>query len=78
VRVDARQPGALAALQSTLGAHRPGGTPIRVDLVRDGARGSIELNGPQGVRVGADLASLLKANPGVRGVAVAFSKPWAN
>jgi len=78
VRVDARQPGALAALQSTLDAHRPGGTPIRVDLVRDGARGSIELNGPQGVRVGADLASLLKANPGVRGVAVAFSKPWAN
>jgi len=47
-------------------------------LVRRGAAGSLDLNGTQSIRADADLASRLRATPGVRAVKLALSKPWAN
>ena len=45
-------------------------------MLRDGARGAIDLDGSNAIRVSAGLAAALKAQPGVRGVALVLDKPW--
>ncbi|MGG6461688.1 DNA polymerase III subunit alpha [Solilutibacter silvestris] len=76
VRMDMRVPGALQALDQAFAEHRPGSTPIRLEMLRDGARGAIDLDGSNAIRVSAGLAAALKAQPGVRGVALVLDKPW--
>ena len=61
-----------------LARQRPGQTPLRLDLLRDGAAGTLDLSGAQSVRVDADLVGTLRAQPGVRTVKLSLSKPWAN
>ena len=76
VRMDMRVPGALEALDLALSEHRPGATPIRLEMVRDGARGCLDLDGQNAIRVSADLAAALKAQPGVHAVSLVLDKPW--
>ncbi|MBW8824497.1 MAG: DNA polymerase III subunit alpha [Xanthomonadales bacterium] len=76
VRMDMRVPGALQALDQAFAEHRPGSTPIRLEMLHDGARGAIDLDGSNAIRVSAGLAAALKAQPGVRGVALVLDKPW--
>ena len=56
--------------------HRPGPTPLRLDLLREGVAGMLDLNGTHSIRVDADLPGTLRSQPGVRTVKLAFSRPW--
>ncbi|MDI9240499.1 DNA polymerase III subunit alpha [Lysobacter sp. LF1] len=79
LRLDLREPGTMQRVDALLATHRPGPTPIRMDLlVKHGAAGSLDLNGTQSIRADADLPSRLRAMPGVRAVKLALTKPWAN
>ncbi len=76
LRLDLRVPGAMEAVDAVLDRHRPGPTPIRFELLREGAAGQLELNGSHGIRIDQDLAATLRAQPGVRTVKLALGKPW--
>ncbi|MGJ7903377.1 DNA polymerase III subunit alpha [Lysobacter sp. 1R34A] len=77
MRLDLRVPGTWQRVDALLAKQRPGPTPIRLDLLRDGAAGMLDLNGAQSVRVDADLVGILRAQPGVKAVKLTLSKPWA-
>ncbi len=78
LRLDLREPGLMQKVEGLLAQHRPGHTPLRLDLLLpQGTAGTLDLNGGQSVRVEADLPSALRALPGVRTVKVAMTKPWA-
>lgn len=78
LRLDLRVSGAWQRVDALLNKQRPGPTPLRLDLLREGAAGMLDLNGPQSVRVDADLIGHLRAQPGVKAVKLTLSKPWAN
>ncbi|GAA5076691.1 DNA polymerase III subunit alpha [Lysobacter panacisoli] len=79
LRLDLREPGTLQRVDALLATHRPGGTPIRMDLlVKHGAAGSLDLNGTLSIRADAELPSRLRALPGVRAVRLSLGKPWAH
>jgi DNA polymerase-3 subunit alpha len=78
LRIDLRVSGAWQCVDALLARHRPGPTPLRLDLLRDGAAGMLDLGGENSVRVDAALVNGLRALPGVRTVKLALSKPWAN
>jgi DNA polymerase-3 subunit alpha len=82
LRLDLREPGLWDRIDALLSRHRPGGTPLRLDLLmRQGERGVagvLDLNGPKSVRVDTELLDALRAHPGVRTVKVNFTRPWAN
>ena len=75
--VDLRQPGAWERLQRAMAAFRPGGTPLRLDVVTAGSRGVLELNAGNCVRTEAELLSQLRALPGVSQVALSLHRPWS-
>ena len=78
LRLDLRTPGLLRSVEDLLARHRPGKTPLRMDLLLpEGAAGTLDINGTQSVRVEAELPGALRALPGVRTVKVAMGKPWA-
>ncbi|KRA21222.1 MULTISPECIES: DNA polymerase III subunit alpha [unclassified Lysobacter] len=77
MRLDLRVPGTWQRVDALLAKNRPGQTPIRLDLLRAGAAGMLDLNGGQSVRVDADLVGTLRAQPGVRAVKLTLAKPWA-
>ncbi|MBP6749322.1 MAG: DNA polymerase III subunit alpha [Xanthomonadaceae bacterium] len=78
LRLDLREPQTLRSVESLLAQHRPGHTPLRLDLLLpQGSAGTLDLNGGESVRVEADLPNALRALPGVRAVRLAMSKPWA-
>jgi DNA polymerase-3 subunit alpha len=78
LRVDLRESGAMRSVETLLAQHRPGHTPLRLDLLLpQGAAGTLDLNGGHSIRVEADLPSALRALPSVRAVRVAMSKPWS-
>ena len=76
LRLDLRVPGLWERVDTLLAKHRPGGTPLRLDLLRPGAAGMLDLNGSHAVRVDAELPGALRAVPGVRAVKVTVDKPW--
>ncbi len=79
LRLDLREPGTWQRVDSLLAKHRPGQTPIRLDLLlRKGTAGMLDLNGGQSIRVDAHLPGLLRSQPGVKAVKLALAKPWAN
>ncbi|MGH8062826.1 MAG: DNA polymerase III subunit alpha, partial [Pseudoxanthomonas sp.] len=82
LRLDMRVPGMWDRIDALLAKHRPGGTPLRLDLLLKsgdrGVAGVLDLNGPKSVRVDTELLDALRAQPGVRTVKVAISRPWAN
>ncbi|KRD80252.1 DNA polymerase III subunit alpha [Lysobacter sp. Root983] len=77
MRLDLRVPGTWQRVDALLAKNRPGQTPIRLDLLRAGAAGMLDLNGGQSVRVDADLVGTLRVQPGVRAVKLTLAKPWA-
>ncbi|GGD57071.1 DNA polymerase III subunit alpha [Pseudoxanthomonas indica] len=81
LRIDLRERGAWSRVDALLQRHRPGGTPLRLDLVLpSGERataGMLDLNGAMSVRVDAELLDTLRATPGVRAVKLALGRPWA-
>ena len=82
LRLDLREPGLWDRIDELLSRHRPGGTPLRLDLLMrqgdSGVAGVLDLNGPKSVRVDAELIDALRAHPGVRTVKVAIARPWVN
>ena len=82
LRLDMRVPGLWERIDGLLARHRPGATPLRLDLLLKsgdrGVAGVLDLNGPKSVRVDTELLDALRAQPGVRTVKVAISRPWAN
>ena len=78
LRLDLRVPGTWQRVDALLARNRPGRTPLRLDLLRDGAAGMLDLDPSQMVRVDPDLVGALKALPGVRTVKLSLAKPWAN
>ncbi|KGM52374.1 DNA polymerase III subunit alpha [Lysobacter concretionis Ko07 = DSM 16239] len=77
LRLDLRVPGTWQRVDALLARHRPGATPLRLDLLIEAAAGMVDLNGSHGVRVDAELAGALRAVPGVRTVKLALGRPWA-
>jgi len=77
IRMDLRVPGTWQRVDAVLARQRPGQTPLRLDLLRDGAAGTLDLDGTQSVRVDADLVGTLRAQPGVTAVKLSLAKPWA-
>jgi DNA polymerase-3 subunit alpha len=75
--VDLRQGGTWERLQQLMAGFRPGGTPLRIDLLTEGTRGSIELNGAASLRTDAELISSLRALPGISQVSLSLHRPWA-
>ncbi len=76
LRLDLRVQGAFAGVDALLGQHRPGKTPLRFDLLRDGAAGTLDLNGSHGVRAAPDLVAALRRQPGVEAVSLTLTRPW--
>ena len=76
--VDLRQGGAWERLQKAMAGFRPGGTPLRVNLVTGDSRGVLDLNGQNSVRSDAELISLLRTLPGISQVSLALHRPWAS
>jgi DNA polymerase III subunit alpha len=74
--VDLRERGTWDKLQSALSGYRPGGTPLRFDLVTQTSRGALDLNGANSVRSDAELISQLRALPGVLKVGLSWNRPW--
>jgi len=75
--VDLRAQGAWERLQKALADYRPGATPLRLDLLTPKARGTLNVNGSQGVRTDPELISQLRALPGVSRVSLSLHRPWA-
>jgi DNA polymerase-3 subunit alpha len=75
--VDLRDPQTWDRLQQTMTAYRPGGTPLRLDLLTGESRGTLDLNGSNSVRTEAELISRLRALPGVSKVGLSLHRPWA-
>ena len=77
LRLDLRVEGAFARIEALLAQHRPGKTPLRFDLLREGAAGTLDLNGSQGVRAAPELVAALRQQPGVEAVSLTLARPWA-
>ncbi|MGI8561085.1 MAG: OB-fold nucleic acid binding domain-containing protein, partial [Luteimonas sp.] len=79
LRLDLAVEGVMPRVEALLAEHRPGSTPLRLDLLLpDGAAGTLDLNGGHSVRVDAGLVDRLRAQPGVRAVKVVMANhPWA-
>ncbi|MFT3763066.1 MAG: DNA polymerase III subunit alpha [Pseudoxanthomonas sp.] len=80
LRLDLREPGLWPRVDELLSRHRPGGTPLLLELLlptpAGGVSGRLQLNGEKSVRVDAGLLDALRSHPGVRTVKVAFDRPW--
>jgi DNA polymerase-3 subunit alpha len=76
--VDLRECGAWERLQQAMAAFRPGGTPLRLDLLTADSRGVVDLNGANSVRSDAELVSTLRGLVGVSQVSLALHRPWAS
>ncbi|WAC63397.1 DNA polymerase III subunit alpha [Pseudoxanthomonas sp. SL93] len=82
LRLDLRVPGLWERVDALMAKHRPGGTPLRVDLLMDAGNspiaGMLDLNGQKAVRVDTELLDALRALPGVRTAKPAFHRPWTS
>ncbi|KRG69048.1 DNA polymerase III subunit alpha [Pseudoxanthomonas dokdonensis] len=83
VRADLRERGLWQRVQALLEQHRPGATPLRLDLLMAGEddatiAGMLDLNGSEAIRVDTQLLDALRALPGIRMVKPAFYRPWTN
>ncbi|MCL1499369.1 DNA polymerase III subunit alpha [Xanthomonas nasturtii] len=81
LRLDLREKQAFKRIDALLAKHRPGKTPLRLDLLlRDqngGVAGMLDLNGSHSVRIDQQLMDSLRADPAVRTLKIKYSPPWA-
>jgi DNA polymerase-3 subunit alpha len=75
---DLRERGAFDKLEHVLAQFRPGGTPLRMRLRTEAARGTLDLNGTLSVRADPQLLGRLRALPGVSDVALQLQRPWSS
>ena len=83
LRLDLRQQRPVwQRVNALLDRHRPGRTPLRLDLLLDDAEGGIagmlDVAGESAVRIDSRLIEALRADPAVRALKVRYSPPWAN
>ena len=76
--VDLRERGAWDRLQQAMATFRPGGTPLRLDVLTADSRGVVDLKGANCVRSDADLVSTLRGLVGVSQVSLSMHRPWAS
>ena len=81
LRVDLRQRSAWPRIEGILAAHRPGRTPVRLDVLLGSPQGCVagmlDLGGGNGVRVTPQLLEELRADPAVRMLKAKHGAPWA-
>ncbi|HOC10829.1 MULTISPECIES: DNA polymerase III subunit alpha [Thermomonas] len=77
IRLDLRHPDALACFEDILKSHA-GTTPVLLEVITAAGIGRLTLNGGRGLRVDAQLPSLLRSLPGIGTVNVQLARPWAN
>lgn len=69
-------------VNALLEQHRPGRTPLRLDLLLKGEQGAVagmlDISGASAVRLDSRLLESLRADPAVRTVKVRYSPPWAS
>ncbi|MNT05981.1 hypothetical protein D3C72_1406290 [compost metagenome] len=69
-------------INALLDRHRPGRTPLRLDLLLGSEQGPVagmlDVAGETAVRVDSHLVDALRADPAVRTLKVRYSPPWAN
>jgi DNA polymerase-3 subunit alpha len=82
LRLDLRGERAWPRIEALLARHRPGRTPLRLDLLLDsphgGVAGMIDLGGEHAVRIAPPLIEALRADPAVRTLKVKYAPPWAH
>ena len=83
LRVDLRRERPVwQRLNALLDRHRPGRTPLRLDLLlkdQDGSlAGMLDVGGDSAVRIDSRLIQALRADPAVRTLKVRYSPPWAS
>ena len=77
IRLDLRHPNALSCFEDILKSHA-GTTPVLLEVITAAGIGRLTLNGGRGLRVDAQLPSLLRSLPGIGTVNVQLARPWAN
>ncbi|MBG3849286.1 DNA polymerase III subunit alpha, partial [Xanthomonas hortorum pv. carotae] len=81
LRLDLREKQAWKRIDALLAKHRPGKTPLRLDLLlrapSGGVAGMLDLNGSHSVRIDQHLMDSLRADPAVRTLKIKYSPPWA-
>ncbi|GHH51760.1 MULTISPECIES: DNA polymerase III subunit alpha [Gammaproteobacteria] len=81
LRLDLRDRQAWQRIDALLARHRPGRTPLRLDLLlrspKGGVAGMLDLNGSGSVRVDPQLIDALRGDPAVRALKVKYNPPWA-
>ena len=83
LRLDLRQQRPVwERIDALLDRHRPGRTPLRLDLLLKGPQGGIagmlDVSGQSAVRIDSKLMEALRADPAVRTLKVRYSPPWAS
>ncbi|KRG73375.1 DNA polymerase III subunit alpha [Stenotrophomonas chelatiphaga] len=83
LRVDLRRERPVwERVNALLDRHRPGRTPLRLDLLLKDQEGSLagmlDVGGESAVRIDSRLIQALRADPAVRTVKVRYSPPWAS
>ncbi|MEE7566266.1 DNA polymerase III subunit alpha, partial [Xanthomonas sp. Kuri4-3] len=82
LRLDLREKTTWKRIDALLARHRPGRTPLRLDLLlkspQGGIAGMLDLNGSHSVRLDQQLLDGLRADPAVRTLKVKYNPPWAN
>ena len=76
MRLDLDVPGTWQRVDALLARHRPGAARVRLDLLVKGAAGMVDLPDTGSVRVDAELAGRLRADPGVKAVKLSLGRPW--
>lgn len=83
LRLDLRQQRPVwERIDALLDRHRPGRTPLRLDLLLKGPHGGVagmlDVSGQSAVRIDSKLMEALRADPAVRTLKVRYSPPWAS
>jgi len=83
LRLDLRQQRPVwERVNALLDRHRPGRTPLRLDLLLKGPHGGVagmlDVSGQSAVRIDSKLMEALRADPAVRTLKVRYSPPWAS
>jgi len=83
LRLDLRQQRPVwERIDALLDRHRPGRTPLRLDLLLKGPQGGVagmlDVSGQSAVRIDSKLMEALRADPAVRTLKVRYSPPWAS
>ncbi len=72
--LDLRERDVWERFEKALTPFRPGGTPLRLEIVTGHSRGTLDLNGPQSVRADPELLGALRAMPGVSAVNLSLQR----